>query len=170
MCCFQKLSIKLLSVVYDWDIGTAASATLNEYGPVAAPLGTVAPIAATVPENIRATGGLAIGVNVPYVPNEFKNSSGEIVGFDVDLMNAAAKTLGLVPDYRETAFESIMPSVQGGDFNVGMSSFTDTNPAPASGRLRDLLSGGKTLWAQRAGSSVDPDAACGLRIGVTYAV
>src|SRR5262249_15787518 len=26
-----------------------------------------------------------------------------------------------------------------------------------------------TLWAQRAGSSVDPDAACGLKIGVTYA-
>ena len=26
-----------------------------------------------------------------------------------------------------------------------------------------------TLWAQRTGSSVDPDAACGLKIGVTYA-
>ena len=26
-----------------------------------------------------------------------------------------------------------------------------------------------TLWAQRPGSSVDPDAACGLKIGVTYA-
>ena len=26
-----------------------------------------------------------------------------------------------------------------------------------------------TLWAQRSGSTVDPDAACGLKIGVTYA-
>jgi len=26
-----------------------------------------------------------------------------------------------------------------------------------------------TLWAQREGSSVDPNAACGLKIGVTYA-
>ena len=56
-----------------------------------------------------------IGVNVPYAPNEFKNSAGEIVGFDVDLMNAVAQTLGLTPDYRETAFESIMPSVSGGE-------------------------------------------------------
>ena len=69
---------------------------------------------------------MVIGVNVPYAPNEFKNSSGEIVGFDVDLMNAIAKTLGLKPDFRETAFEGIMPSVQDGDFNVGMSSLTDT--------------------------------------------
>ncbi len=43
-----------------------------------------------------------------------RTSAGEIVGFDVDLMNAVAKTLGLTPDYRETAFEAILPSVSGG--------------------------------------------------------
>jgi predicted Ser/Thr protein kinase len=94
--------------------------------------GAVAEIAATVPETIRKTGRLVIGVNVPYAPNEFKNSAGEIVGFDVDLMNAVAKTLGLTPDYRETAFESIMPSVSGGSFNVGMSSFTDNKEREAN--------------------------------------
>jgi ABC-type amino acid transport substrate-binding protein len=109
-----------------------------------------------------------IGVNVPYAPNEFKNSAGEIVGFDVDLMNAVATTLGLTPDYRETAFESIMPSVSGGDFNVGMSSFTDTREREADVDFVTYFQAG-TLWAQRSGSSVDPDAACGLRIGVTYA-
>jgi ABC-type amino acid transport substrate-binding protein len=67
-----------------------------------------------------------IGVNVPYAPNEFKDANGDIVGFDVDLMNAVARTPGLVPEYRETAFEAIIPSVRAGDFNVGMSSFTDT--------------------------------------------
>jgi ABC-type amino acid transport substrate-binding protein len=38
----------------------------------------------------------------------------------------------LVPEYRETAFEAIIPSVRAGDFNVGMSSFTDT-----AGRFAD---------------------------------
>jgi ABC-type amino acid transport substrate-binding protein len=47
---------------------------------------------------------LVIGVNVPYAPNEFKDAYGEIVGFDVDLMNAVARTLGPVPEYREAAF------------------------------------------------------------------
>ena len=81
-------------------------------------------------------------------------------------MNAVAKTLGLTPDYRETAFESIMPSVTSGDFNVGMSSFTDTKEREANVDFVTYFQAG-TLWAQRAGSSVDPDAACGLKIGVT---
>jgi ABC-type amino acid transport substrate-binding protein/tRNA A-37 threonylcarbamoyl transferase component Bud32 len=152
--------------------GDARPASLAETsspsGQVAAPSGVVPSIAATVPADIRATGRLVIGVNVPYAPNEFKNSAGAIVGFDVDLMNAVAKTLGLVPDYRETAFESIMPSVSSGNFNVGMSSLTDTKDREAKVDFVTYFQAG-TLWAQRAGSTVDPDAACGLRIGVTYA-
>jgi ABC-type amino acid transport substrate-binding protein/predicted Ser/Thr protein kinase len=152
--------------------GDARPASLAETsspsGQAAASSGVVPSIAATVPADIRATGRLVIGVNVPYAPNEFKNSAGEIVGFDVDLMNAVAKTLGLAPDYRETTFESIMPSVSSGDFNVGMSSFTDTKDREANVDFVTYFQAG-TLWAQRAGSTVDPDAACGLRIGVTYA-
>ena len=47
-------------------------------------------IAATVPEDIKASGKLIVGTNPPYSPNEFKDPSGKIVGFDVDLMNAIA--------------------------------------------------------------------------------
>ena len=111
---------------------------------------------------------MVIGVNVPYAPNEFKNSDGEIVGFDVDLMNAVARTPGLVADYRDTAFESIIPSVQGGDFNVGMS-VTDTAEREAAVDFVTYFEAG-TLWAQRPGSSVDPDASCGLKVGVAYGV
>jgi ABC-type amino acid transport substrate-binding protein len=80
----------------------------------------------------------------------------------------AARTLGLTPDYRETAFEAIMPSVRGGDFNVGMSSFTDNKDRESSVDFVTYLQAG-SLWAQKTGSSVDPTAACGLKIGVTYA-
>jgi ABC-type amino acid transport substrate-binding protein/predicted Ser/Thr protein kinase len=135
--------------------------------PVAAP-GAVPELAATVPEDIRKTGRLLIGVNVPYAPNEFKDTSGQIVGFDVDLMNAVARTLGLVPDYRETGFEAIIPSIRAGDFNVGMSSFTDTKDREGSADFVTYFEAG-TLWAQKAGAGVDPNNACGLRIGVQYA-
>jgi ABC-type amino acid transport substrate-binding protein len=109
-----------------------------------------------------------IGVNVPYAPNEFKDTSGQIVGFDVDLMNAVARTLGLVADYRETGFEAIIPSIRAGDFNVGMSSFTDTKDREGSADFVTYFEAG-TLWAQKAGAGVDPNNACGLRIGVQYA-
>ena len=114
----------------------------------------------------RDSGRLTIGVNVPYAPNEFKNSAGDIVGFDVDLINAVAKTLGLIPEYREFLFEDIIPTVQRGEINVGMSSFTDTLERQEQVDFVTYFEAG-TLWAQRTGSGVDPNAACGLRVGMT---
>ncbi|KUI18884.1 protein kinase [Mycobacterium sp. GA-1285] len=136
--------------------------------PPAATPGAVESIAATVPEEIRSTGKLIIGVNTPYAPNEFKDADGQIVGFDVDLMNAVARTLGLVPEYRETAFEAILPSVRAGDFHVGMSSVTDTKEREEAVDFVTYFQAG-TLWAQRIGSGITPADACGLRIGVAYA-
>ena len=122
-------------------------------------------IANTVPEDIRSTGKLVIGVNIPYAPNEFKDPSGKIVGFDVDLMNAIAATLGLTPEYREADFAKIIPSIEGGTFNVGMSSFTDTKEREESVDFVTYFSAG-TLWAQRPGSPVDPNNACGKKVAV----
>lgn len=149
--------------------GSARPASIEETtAPPPAADGAVASIAATVPEDIRSTGKLVIGVNTPYAPNEFKDADGQIVGFDVDLMNAVARTLGLVPEYRETAFEAILPSVRAGDFNVGMSSVTDTKEREESVDFVTYFQAG-TLWAQRTGSGFTPADACGLRIGVAYA-
>ncbi|TQK30561.1 bifunctional serine/threonine-protein kinase/transporter substrate-binding domain-containing protein [Arthrobacter sp. SLBN-53] len=133
------------------------------------PEGAVPAIAAAVPADVRAAGTLVIGVNVPYAPNEFTNSDGEIVGFDVDLMDAVARTMGLGTEYRESEFDDIIPAVQAGTVDVGMSSVTDT---VARQKLVDFVTyfQAGTLWAQRAGSSVDPTAACGLRVGVAHSV
>lgn len=142
-------------------VGSAGS------GPVQAPAGAVDEIAKTVPSDIRDSGRLVIGVNVPYAPNEFKNSSGELVGFDIDLMKAVARTMGLVPEFRETGFEGILPSVQDGNFNVGMSSITDTAEREQHADFVTYFQAG-TLWARRAGTSADPGSPCGLRVGVAY--
>jgi len=135
-------------------------------GPSDDPGGVVPAIAATLPPDIKESGRLTVGVNVPYAPNEFKNSAGDIVGFDVDLINAVSKTLGLLPEYREFLFEEIIPTVQRGEINVGMSSFTDTLERQEQVDFVTYYEAG-TLWAQRTGSNVDPNAACGLRIGMT---
>lgn len=142
-------------------VGSAGS------GPVQAPTGAVDEVAKTVPSGIRDSGRLVVGVNVPYAPNEFKNSSGEIVGFDIDLMKAVTRTMGLVPDFRETGFEGILPSVQDGNFNVGMSSMTDTAEREEQADFVTYFEAG-TLWARRPGSSADPGSPCGLRVGVAY--
>jgi polar amino acid transport system substrate-binding protein len=122
-------------------------------------------IANSVPEDIRSSGKLIVGVNIPYAPNEFKDPSGKIVGFDVDLMNAIAGTLGLTAEYRESDFAKIIPSIQGGTYNVGMSSFTDKKEREASVDFVTYFSAG-TLWAQRPGTPVDPNNACGKKVAV----
>ena len=122
-------------------------------------------IANTVPEEIKSSGKLIVGVNIPYTPNEFKDPSGKIVGFDVDLMNAIAATLGLTAEYREADFAKIIPSIQGGTFNVGMSSFTDTKEREQSVDFVTYFSAG-SLWAQRAGAGIDPENACGKKVAV----
>ena len=131
----------------------------------AAPAEKVEAIANTVPEAIKSSGKLIIGVNIPYAPNEFKDPEGKIVGFDVDLMNAIAGTLGLTPEYREADFAKIIPSIQGGTFNVGMSSFTDSKEREEQVDFVTYFSAG-TLWAQPAGGTVDPENACGKKVAV----
>ena len=133
------------------------------------PEGAVPAIAAAVPADLRADGTLIIGVNVPYAPNEFTNSEGEIVGFDVDLMNAVARTMGLTTQYRESEFDDIIPAVRDGSVDVGMSSFTDTLDRQQLVDFVTYFEAG-TLWAQQRDSSIDPTAACGLRVGVAHSV
>ena len=122
-------------------------------------------IAAGVPEEIRKSGKLVVGVNIPYTPNEFKDEAGNIVGFDVDLMNAVAGTLGLTADYRESDFAKIIPSIDGGTYNVGMSSFTDTKEREKQVDFVTYFSAG-IQWAQRPGSGIDPNNACGKKVAV----
>ena len=145
--------------------GCASGTDSGEGTPTAAAGDKVDEIANAVPEEIKSTGKLVVGVNIPYAPNEFKDPSGKIVGFDVDLMNAIAATLGLTAEYRESDFAKIIPSIQGGTYNVGMSSFTDTKEREASVDFVTYFNAG-ILWAQRPGTPVDPNNACGKKVAV----
>lgn len=122
-------------------------------------------IAAAVPEDIRNSGKLIVGVNIPYPPNEFKDGNGQLVGFDVDLMNALAATMGLTADFREADFAKIIPAIQQGTFNAGMSSFTDTKERQASVDFVDYFTAG-IQWAARTGTTIDPNDACGKKVAV----
>ncbi|BBX16658.1 ABC transporter substrate-binding protein [Mycolicibacterium duvalii] len=122
-------------------------------------------IANSVPAEIRESGTLVVGVNIPYPPNEFKDPDGKLVGFDVDLMNAIAATLGLTPDYREADFDKIIPSIEGGTYDVGMSSFTDTRQREEVVDFVTYFSAG-SLWLQQVNAGIDPENACGKKVAV----
>lgn len=125
----------------------------------------VAAIADQLPPAVATSGQLRIGTNPPYAPNEFKDDDGSIVGFDIDLMDAVAAVLGLSLNVKQTDFDKIIPAVQAGTLDVGVSSFTDTREREQSVDFVTYYSAG-VQWAQRAGDHIDPDDACGLRVGV----
>jgi serine/threonine protein kinase len=129
------------------------------------PLTDPAAIAATVPADIRASGKLVIGIDTPYEPAEFTDGDGNYTGFGVDLMNAVGRTLNLTPDYQETVFDSIIPSIQSGVFNVGLSSFTDNREREKVVDFVTYFQAG-TQWAQRPDTPVKPNDACGKKVGV----
>jgi polar amino acid transport system substrate-binding protein len=88
---------------------------------------TSAPLASLLPAAARAKGSITIATDAAYPPNEFFDADGKtIIGMDVDLAKALGEVLGLKVHVVNASFESILPGVAAGKYDVGMSSFTDT--------------------------------------------
>lgn len=121
--------------------------------------------AALLPDEIASAGKLVIGIDATYPPNEYKNDAGEPIGWEVDLGDAMAAKLGLTTEYQISAFDKILPSVTGGTYDIGLSSFTDNEEREKKVDFVNYYSAG-IQWAQPIGASVDPSHACGLTVAV----
>lgn len=137
-------------------------------GNTTTPAPTIAPDAAAIallPEAVKASGELTMGVDATYPPNEYKDAAGNPIGWDVELANAVAAKLGLKPVWSVAAFANIIPSVKGDKVYMGVSSFTDNAERQKSVNFVDYYQAG-ILWASAAGKNVNPDDACGLKVAV----
>jgi polar amino acid transport system substrate-binding protein len=125
-------------------------------------------LAAMVPEDIASDGVITIGTDATYAPNEFLAADGKTVqGFDVDLFDAVAQKLGLRTEYVSAPFANIIPSVQSGKYEIGVSSFTINAERTEVVDMVSYFSAG-TQWATQKGnpSGIQPDDACGKRVAV----
>lgn len=125
-------------------------------------------LAAMVPADIAADGVITIGTDATYAPNEFLAADGKTVqGFDVDLFDAVAQKLGLKTKYVSAPFANIIPSVQSGKYEIGVSSFTINAERTQVVDMVSYFSAG-TQWATGTGNptGIQPDDACGKRVAV----
>jgi polar amino acid transport system substrate-binding protein len=125
-------------------------------------------LAAMVPQSVAADGKLVFGTDASYAPNEFTAPDGvTIIGMDVDLGTAVAQKLGLTPEFRNSAFSGIIPGIEGGKYEAGISSFT-INPERV--QTVDMVSYyiAGTRLAVKAGNpdGVTLDNLCGKAVGV----
>jgi polar amino acid transport system substrate-binding protein len=84
-------------------------------------------IAAEVPAKIKSKGTLTVAADATYAPNEFIGSDGHTVeGMSPDLGHALAAVMGLKVKVVNASFDTIIPGLQSGKYDLGISSFTDT--------------------------------------------
>jgi polar amino acid transport system substrate-binding protein len=125
-------------------------------------------LAAMVPDDIRESGTVSIGVESEYPPGEFLDEDGQtVLGFNVDLLDAALAKLDLESEWVSANFDSIIIGVDTGTYDLGSSSFTITQERLEAVNMVSYFSSG-TQWFVQAGNpeGVDPENPCGLRVAV----
>lgn len=128
-------------------------------------------LADKVPDAIKADGKIVVGTDATYAPAEFMDTDGKtVIGFDIDLFNAVAAKLGLKAEYVSAPFDAIIPGVDSGKYEIGVSSFTINDERKQTVNMVSYFSAG-TQWATKAGNpnKIDPDDACGKKIAVQTA-
>lgn len=132
---------------------------------------------AALPAAVRDGGVLRVGnINAVSPPIQFgpDNDPAHLQGVEVDLRDAAAKVLGLTVQSQIGTFDSILPGLQSGKYDVGQGNFGVTEARKATIDFTTyyddgfgfLGSAAPDAWAPDGGTvtALVPDL-CGRRIG-----
>jgi polar amino acid transport system substrate-binding protein len=122
-----------------------------------------------VPSAIKSKGTLTVAADASYAPNEFIASDGHtVIGMDPDLLKALGAVMGLKVKVVNVTFDSIIPGMAAGKYDVGASSFTDTKEREKTVDFVTYLSVGEAFLT-KANSGVNvktlPDL-CGHTVSV----
>ncbi|MFC7079695.1 transporter substrate-binding domain-containing protein [Halorussus caseinilyticus] len=79
----------------------------------------------TASEGLDVEEPLVIGSDIPYPPFEYRKENGDLTGFDVSIAQAVFKEeMGLDYEFKKTGFDTIIPSLNNGNFRLIMSAMT----------------------------------------------
>ena len=110
---------------------------------------------------------LQVASDATYAPDESMKGA-KVVGFDVDLINAIAKTLGIKVKVNNVVFDSIILGIGSGRYQIGVSSFTDNKAREKSVNFVDYFQAGEGVYA-KSSSKVKFSGLksfCGLKVAV----
>lgn len=125
-------------------------------------------VVALVPDAVKERGVLRNGASTDYAPGEYLADDGQTpVGYDVDLINAIARVMGLDEGTTQTAgFDTILPQL-GSKFDVGASSFTITPERLEAANMVSYIEVGSAYAVAKGNpKGFDPANPCGTTIGV----
>ncbi len=100
---------------------------------ITAPITTTGLTTVTAPTTVTAVisdnqpiAALVVGVNAQLDPFETIDGSGNLVGFDIDLMNAIAQAASIEVSFVIMDFDKLLPAIVNGDIDVAISAITRT--------------------------------------------
>ena len=122
-----------------------------------------------LPPRVATSKTLTVAVALGSPPDDFRSDKGEIVGWEPDILRAAAQSLGLTLDLRPTTFNSLIPGLQAKRFDaaVGQMGVTEIRE-----KVVDMLGTlkGNELFAALADTNITVnslDDLCGVTVATT---
>ena len=76
-------------------------------------------------EDIQGKGTLVIATSPDFPPFEYLEE-GQVVGIEIDILNLITEKMGVTLQIEQMDFDSVVPGVQAGKFDVGASGITAT--------------------------------------------
>lgn len=126
-------------------------------------------VAKLVPAKIKSKGKLVVASDASYAPNEFIGPDGHtVVGMDADLVKAIAGVMGLKANVVNQTFDSIIPGLKAGKYDLGASSFTDTKAREKIVDFVDYFTAGESFYTKASGGATIASIAdlCGKTVAV----
>jgi polar amino acid transport system substrate-binding protein len=113
-------------------------------------------------------GQLSVAADATYAPDEFFGSDNKtVIGMDADLAKAIAQVMGLQPAVSNQTFDSIIPGLAAGKYDLGMSSFTDTKDREKTVDFVTYATAGESFFVNVDGGPAinSINDICGLKVG-----
>jgi polar amino acid transport system substrate-binding protein len=128
-----------------------------------------AKIAALVPAKFKSKGTLTVASDASYAPMESVGKDGKTVeGVDPDLASALGQAMGLKVNVVNAGFDSILPGLKSGKYDMGMSAFTDTKEREQTVDFVTYFSAGTSFYVKAQGGLQIQGLAdlCGKKVAV----
>ncbi len=128
-----------------------------------------AAVAKLVPAAIKSKGTITVAADASYAPNEFVGPDGHtVIGMDPDLVSALAAEMGLKVNVVNATFDTIIPGLAAGKYDMGASSFTDTKARQKVVNFVDYFLAGTSFFTKSSGGTAVNGLAdlCGKSVSV----
>src|SRR3954451_6085736 len=125
-------------------------------------------IAGQLPADIKSSGELSVAADATYAPDEvFGSDNKTVIGMDADLAKAIADVMGLKANVQNQTFDSIIPGIDAGKYDLGMSSFTDTKDREKTVDFVTYATAGESFFVNADGSPTinSIEDICGVKVG-----